>query len=224
MSEQINKPEQPFAPLVRALQEGEAQRLSQCIEQIDNRLVNCRKSLEEYRRLRVALRVINSQLSRLGAEPLSLADDMAIIAGGNAVVKMKLRQRLIKSSRSARLPATYAPNPPRAFPKVPICTKTRSPSPYLFTTPAPVPPKMPVACLDFLTTGVLFSDSAELLTQSDSQAISFGSSVHESSSVSLLTLTQVFKSLMYIKAGAFPLFSHCSIRFPQNGLNRRNMD
>ena len=76
MSEQINKPEQPFAPLVRALQEGEAQRLSQCIEQIDNRLVNCRKSLEEYRRLRVALRVINSQLSRLGAEPLSLADDM----------------------------------------------------------------------------------------------------------------------------------------------------
>jgi hypothetical protein len=76
MSEQINKPEQPFAHLVRALQEGEAQRLSQCIEQIDNRLVNCRKSLEEYRRLRVALRVINSQLSRLGAEPLSLSDDM----------------------------------------------------------------------------------------------------------------------------------------------------
>jgi ABC-type Fe3+-citrate transport system substrate-binding protein len=75
MSEEINKPEQPFAHLVRALQEGEALRLSQCIEQIDNRLVNCRKSLEEYRRLRVALRVINSQLSRLGAEPLSVSDD-----------------------------------------------------------------------------------------------------------------------------------------------------
>src|SRR5690348_18488047 len=78
--------------------------------------------------------------------------------------------------------------------------------------------------LAFLTTGALFSDSVDLLTQSDSQAISFGSSVNESSSVSLLTLAQVFKSLMYIKAGAFPLFSHCSIRFPQNGLNRRNMD
>jgi len=76
MSEQINKAEHPFAHLVQALQEGEALRLSQCIEQIDNRLVNCRNSLEEYRRLRVALRVINSQLSRLGAEPLSLADDM----------------------------------------------------------------------------------------------------------------------------------------------------
>jgi len=76
MSEQINKAEHPFAHLVQALKEGEALRLSQCIEQIDNRLVNCRKSLEEYRRLRVALRVINSQLSRLGAEPLSLADDM----------------------------------------------------------------------------------------------------------------------------------------------------
>ena len=76
MSEEINKPEQPFAHLVRALQEGEALRLSQCIEQIDNRLVDCRKSLEEYRRLRVALRVINSQLSRLGAEPLSLGDDL----------------------------------------------------------------------------------------------------------------------------------------------------
>jgi hypothetical protein len=78
--------------------------------------------------------------------------------------------------------------------------------------------------LDFLTTGALFSDSDELLTQPDSQAISFGSSVHESSSVSLLTLTQVFKSLIYIKAGVFPLFSHSSMRFPQNGLNRRNMD
>ena len=77
MSEDSNKSEPLFGPLVRALQEGEARRLSQCLEQIDDRLVNCRKSLEEYRRLRIALRVINSQLSRLGAEPLSLADDLA---------------------------------------------------------------------------------------------------------------------------------------------------
>jgi hypothetical protein len=76
-------------------------------------------------------------------------------------------------------------------------------------------------CLDFLTTGALFSDSVELLTHSDSQAISFGSLLHESGSVSLLTLTQVFMSLMYTKAGVFPLFSHSCMRFPQNGLNRR---
>jgi hypothetical protein len=76
MSAESSKSEQPFAHLVRALQEGEARRLSQCLEEIDQRLVNCRKSLEEYRRLRVALRVINSQLSRLGAQPLSLTEDV----------------------------------------------------------------------------------------------------------------------------------------------------
>jgi hypothetical protein len=81
-----------------------------------------------------------------------------------------------------------------------------------------------LSCLDFLTTGALFSDSVDLLTQSDSQAISFGSSVNESSSVSLLTLAQVFKSPMYTKAGAFPLFSHSCMHFPQNGFNCRNMN
>ena len=80
------------------------------------------------------------------------------------------------------------------------------------------------SCFDFLTTGALFSDSVDLLTQSDSQAISFGLSVHESGSVSLLTLSQVLDSLMYTKAGLFPLFSHSCMRFPRNGLNCRNMD
>lgn len=59
-----------------------------------------------------------------------------------------------------------------------------------------------------LLTGALFSVSVDLLTHSDSQAISFGSSVHESISVSLLTVNQVFESLMYTKAGVFPPFSH----------------
>jgi hypothetical protein len=77
MTEEFKKSEQPFAHLVRALQEGEARRLSQCLEEIDHRLLSCRKSLEEYRRLRIALRIINSQLSRLGAEPLSVTDDLA---------------------------------------------------------------------------------------------------------------------------------------------------
>lgn len=76
MSEELKKPDQPFEQLVRALQEGEARRISECIQEIDHRLLDCRKSLEEYRRLRTTLRTINGQLSRLGAEPLAVADDL----------------------------------------------------------------------------------------------------------------------------------------------------
>ena len=76
MSEESKKPEEPFDHLVRALQEGEAWRISQCIQDIDHRLLDCRKSLEEYSRLRSTLRTINHKLSRLGAEPLKLADEL----------------------------------------------------------------------------------------------------------------------------------------------------
>jgi hypothetical protein len=76
MSEESKEPDQPFEQLVRALQEGEARRISACIQEIDHRLLDCRKSLEEYRRLRSTLRSINGQLSRLGAEPLAVADDL----------------------------------------------------------------------------------------------------------------------------------------------------
>ena len=76
MSDECKNQEQPLEHLVRALQEGEARRISQCIEDIDHRLLDCRKSLEEYRRLHSALRTINGQLSRLGAEPLTVADDL----------------------------------------------------------------------------------------------------------------------------------------------------
>jgi hypothetical protein len=76
MSEESKKPEQPFDQLIRVLQEGEARRISECIQEIDHRLLNCRKSLDEYRRLRTTLRTINGQLSRLGAEPLAVADDL----------------------------------------------------------------------------------------------------------------------------------------------------
>ena len=76
MSEELKKPDQPFEQLVRALQEGEARRISECIQEIDHRLLDCRKSLEEYRRLRTTLRTINGQLSRLGAQPLAVADDL----------------------------------------------------------------------------------------------------------------------------------------------------
>ena len=76
MSEESKKPEQPFDQLIRVLQEGEARRISECIQEIDHRLLNCRKSLDEYSRLRTTLRTINGQLSRLGAEPLAVADDL----------------------------------------------------------------------------------------------------------------------------------------------------
>jgi hypothetical protein len=76
MSEESKKPEQPFDQLIRVLQEGEARRISQCIQEIDHRLLDCRKSLDEYSRLRTTLRTINGQLSRLGAEPLAVADDL----------------------------------------------------------------------------------------------------------------------------------------------------
>lgn len=69
------KEEPPFEHLIRALQEGEARRISECIQDIDRRLLNCGKALEEYRRLRSTLRTINGQLSRLGAEPLAVSED-----------------------------------------------------------------------------------------------------------------------------------------------------
>ena len=76
MSQEVKKPEQPFEHLVRALQEGEARKISQCMEGIDLRLMDCHKSLKEYKRLHFTLRLINNQLSRLGAEPLAVAEEL----------------------------------------------------------------------------------------------------------------------------------------------------
>jgi len=77
MSKDFRDPEQPFEHLVRALQEGEARKISRCVEEIDHRLLDCHKSLEEYRRLHSSLRMINNQLSRLGAEPLTVVDELS---------------------------------------------------------------------------------------------------------------------------------------------------
>jgi len=76
MADEFKKSEQPFEHLVRALQEGEARRISQCIEEIDHRLLDCGRSLEEYRRLRSTLRMINTQLSQLGEQPLAVGDEL----------------------------------------------------------------------------------------------------------------------------------------------------
>lgn len=71
-----NKQDQPFEHLIRSLQEDEARRLSQCLQNIDHRLLHLRKAVEEYHQLRSALRTINGKLSRLGAEPLTVAEDV----------------------------------------------------------------------------------------------------------------------------------------------------
>ena len=76
MSQESKTTEQPFEHLVRALQEGEARKISQCMEGIDRRLLDCHKSLKEYKRLRLTLRLINNQLSRLGAEPIAVAEEL----------------------------------------------------------------------------------------------------------------------------------------------------
>jgi hypothetical protein len=76
MSQEVKKPDQPFEHLVRAIQEGEARQISQCMEGIDLRLLDCHKSLKEYKRLHFTLRLINNQLSRLGAEPLAVAEEL----------------------------------------------------------------------------------------------------------------------------------------------------
>lgn len=56
--------------------EQESQKLGKYLEEIDHRLLDCRKYLEEYDRTRSILHTINEQLSRLGAEPLPVGDQL----------------------------------------------------------------------------------------------------------------------------------------------------
>jgi chromosome segregation ATPase len=56
--------------------EQESHRLGKCLEEIDHKLLDCRKHLEEYDRIRSALHTINEQLSRLAAEPLPVGDQL----------------------------------------------------------------------------------------------------------------------------------------------------
>jgi hypothetical protein len=76
MSKDFTNPEQPFEHVVRALQEGETRKISQCMDEIDHKLLDCHKSLEEYRRLHSTLRMINDRLSRLGVETLAVVDEL----------------------------------------------------------------------------------------------------------------------------------------------------
>jgi chromosome segregation ATPase len=56
--------------------EQESQRLSKCLEEIDHKLVDCRRYLEEYERVRSTLHNLNEQLLGFGAEPLPVANHL----------------------------------------------------------------------------------------------------------------------------------------------------
>jgi hypothetical protein len=74
--EDFMKQEQSYESLLHALQEDEARRLNTCLEEIDHRLLDCRKYLDEYDRVRSTLQTLNEQLSRLGGEPLPVVDGL----------------------------------------------------------------------------------------------------------------------------------------------------
>jgi hypothetical protein len=90
MSEEFKKSTQPFEQLLLSLKEDEARRLSQCLEEINHRLLDCRNSLEEHRRMLMALRGIDSSPSRLAAEPLSVIADEAPAADLRGTLKRRM--------------------------------------------------------------------------------------------------------------------------------------
>ena len=62
--------------ILQATCENEACTLDKFLEEIDGKLLDCRKYLDEYKRARLALRTINERLSRLGAPTLPVADHL----------------------------------------------------------------------------------------------------------------------------------------------------
>jgi hypothetical protein len=70
------KQEQFFENILHTLRKDESRKLIKCLEEIDYKLLDCRRSLEEYDRVRSSLQMINEKLSRLGAETLAVADDL----------------------------------------------------------------------------------------------------------------------------------------------------
>jgi hypothetical protein len=70
------KQEQFFEDILQTMHQDEARKLSKCLEEIDDKLIDCRRSLEEYDRVRSSLQLINEKLSRLGAQTLAVTDDL----------------------------------------------------------------------------------------------------------------------------------------------------
>ena len=70
------KQEEFFENILQTMHKDEAHKLSKCLEEIDYKLLDCRRSLDEYDRVRSSLQMINEKLSRLGAETLAVAEDL----------------------------------------------------------------------------------------------------------------------------------------------------
>ena len=54
----------------------ESKRLGQCLEEIDQKIMDCRQSLERYKQIHSILHGLNEKLSLLGAEPLVVPDHL----------------------------------------------------------------------------------------------------------------------------------------------------
>jgi len=54
----------------------ESRRLSKCLEEIDDNILACRQSLQDYERVRSSLYGLNDKLIQLGAESISISDGL----------------------------------------------------------------------------------------------------------------------------------------------------
>jgi primosomal protein N'' len=54
----------------------ESQRLGQCLDEIDNNILACRKAMEEYERIRNGLNGLNEKLTQVGSPVLQIPDSL----------------------------------------------------------------------------------------------------------------------------------------------------
>ena len=54
----------------------ESQRLSQCLEEIDNNILACRQAMQEYDRIRASLTGLNEKLVQVGSPALQIPDGL----------------------------------------------------------------------------------------------------------------------------------------------------
>src|SRR6516165_3503314 len=63
----------------------ESQRLSKCLEEIDDNILACRQYLQDYERIRANLHSLNEKLSQFGVESLPLPDGLPTLDLGETV-------------------------------------------------------------------------------------------------------------------------------------------
>ena len=67
----------------------ESQRLTKCLEEMDDNILACRQYLQDYERIRSSLHSLNEKLTQLGADSLQLPESLPTIDLGEIV-----RQRI----------------------------------------------------------------------------------------------------------------------------------